>query len=260
MKEQSIIFFDIDGTLLDTDKNLPESAKKAVARLKEDGHIVAIATGRAPFMYENLRKELDIDTFVSCNGQYVVLEGEVIYQNPLHREDLVALTEEALGNDHPVVYLSEENMMSNVPEHEYINEGIASLKLGIMPGHDPGYLHGRDLYQTLLFVPEGEEGQYIDKYDNFDFIRWHPVSMDVIPKGASKAEGIAKVIDELGLPAERQYAFGDGPNDLEMLSTVHHSFAMGNAKDEVKSKARHITKHVNDNGVEHGLRMAGLIQ
>ena len=96
MKEQSIIFFDIDGTLLDTDKNLPESAKRAVARLKEDGHIVAIATGRAPFMYEELRKELGIDTFVSCNGQYVVLEGEVIYRNPLHREDLAALTEEAV--------------------------------------------------------------------------------------------------------------------------------------------------------------------
>lgn len=259
MKERSIVFFDIDGTLLDTDKNLPASAKKAVAKLKEDGHIVAIATGRAPFMYEDLRKELGIETFVSCNGQYVVLEGEVIYQNPLHKEALVAMTEEALDNNHPVVYLSDEDMMSNVPEHEYINEGIASLKLGITPGHDPDYHNGRDLYQTLLFVPEGEEQQYVEKYDSFDFIRWHPVSLDVIPKGGSKAKGIAKVIDELGFPPERQYAFGDGPNDLEMLSTVHNSFAMGNAKDEVKSKAKHITKHVNEDGVEHGLRMAGLI-
>ncbi|WP_411843330.1 Cof-type HAD-IIB family hydrolase [Salinicoccus sp. HZC-1] len=259
MKEQSIIFFDIDGTLLDTDKKLPDSAKRAVAQLKADGHIVAIATGRAPFMYEDLRKELGIETFVSCNGQYVVLEGEVIYQNPLHKEDLVAMTEEALGNDHPVVYLSDEDMMSNVPEHEYINEGIASLKLGITPGHDPDYHNGRDLYQTLLFVPEGEEQQYVEKYDSFDFIRWHPVSLDVIPKGGSKANGIAKVIDELGFPPERQYAFGDGPNDLEMLNTVHNSYAMGNAKDEVKSHAKYITKHVNDDGVEHGLRMAGLI-
>src|SRR5699024_3327320 len=142
----------------------------------------------------------------------VVLEGEVIYRNPLHSEYLAALTVEAIGKDHTVVYLSDVDMMSNVPEHEYINECIASLNLCSMPTHAPEYLHGRDLYQTLLFVPEGEEEQYIDKYDNFDFIRWHPVSMDVIPKGASKAEGIAKVIDELGFPAERQYAFGDGPN------------------------------------------------
>src|SRR5699024_8942643 len=145
-------------------------------------------------------------------------------------------------------------------EHEYINEGIASLKLGIMPGHDPEYLHGRNLYQTLLFVPEGEEGQYIDKYDNFDFIRWHPVSMDVIPKGASKAEGIAKVIDELGLPPERQYAFGDEWNETVRMRIIHNSFEMGNAKDEAKSKASHITKLVNDNSTEHGLRMAGLIE
>ena len=84
MTEQSVIFFDIDGTLLDHDKKLPPSTKQAVFKLKELGHIVAIATGRAPFMYEDLREELGIDTFVSYNGQYVVLNGEVLHTNPLH--------------------------------------------------------------------------------------------------------------------------------------------------------------------------------
>ena len=59
---------DIDGTLLTEDKSLPESAKKAIQQLKSDGHEVAIATGRAPFMYKELREELGIDTYVSYNG------------------------------------------------------------------------------------------------------------------------------------------------------------------------------------------------
>ena len=258
MKEQSIIFFDIDGTLLDTEKNLPESTKKAVARLKADGHIVAIATGRAPFMYEELREELGIETYVSFNGQYVVLEGEVIHNQPLDKDDLVTLAEEALDNEHPVVFLNEDDMKSNVPEHDYITEGISSLKLGMMPGHNPEYHNDRRIYQTLLFAPEGE-ADYTDKYDSFDFIRWHPVSLDVIPKGGSKAHGIEKVIEKLGFPKERQYAFGDGPNDLEMLDTVHNSYAMGNATDKVKSHAKYVTKHVDDDGIEYGLRMAGFI-
>ena len=45
---------------------------------------VAIATGRAPFMFEDIRKELDIHNYVSFNGQYVVFEDEVIFNNPLH--------------------------------------------------------------------------------------------------------------------------------------------------------------------------------
>lgn len=259
MKERSIIFFDIDGTLLDTDKNLPESTKKAVGQLKAEGHIVAIATGRAPFMYEELRAALDIDTYVSFNGSYVVLEGEVIHKNPLDKDALLQLTQEGLSNDHPVVYLSEDNMMSNVPEHARINEGIASLKLGMEPGHDPEYHVGRDLYQTLLFAPVGEGGQYADKYDVFDFIRWHRVSMDVIPKGGSKAKGIAKVIDALDIPEERQYAFGDGPNDKEMMTEVFNSYAMGNAVDETKRLAKCTTKHVDEGGIEHGLKISGLI-
>ena len=56
--EKQLIFFDIDGTLLDDDKKLPESTKYAVQRLKELGHEVAIATGRSPHMFEELREEL----------------------------------------------------------------------------------------------------------------------------------------------------------------------------------------------------------
>src|SRR5690625_6023994 len=78
MTNQALIFFDIDGTLLDHDKNLPSTTKSAINQLQSDGHIIAIATGRGPFMYEGLRQELNIDTFVSFNGSYVVLEDKVI--------------------------------------------------------------------------------------------------------------------------------------------------------------------------------------
>ena len=53
-----IVFFDIDGTLLDHDKKLPNSTRVAIKQLQENGVFVAIATGRAPFMFESLRKEL----------------------------------------------------------------------------------------------------------------------------------------------------------------------------------------------------------
>lgn len=259
MIKQSIIFFDIDGTLLTHDKKLPLSTKKAIFKLKEQNHIVAIATGRAPFMFEELRKELDIDTFVSYNGQYVVLNGEVLYTNPLKVESIKKLSKKALSHGHPIVFMDHEDMKANVPEHAYIKESIETLKISSFPTHDPFYYKGRDLYQSLLFCPVGEEKQYEQEFADFDFVRWHPVSVDVLPKGGSKAKGIEKIVKELGFPEERQYAFGDGLNDREMLAAVRNSVAMGNAGEKVKKVARYVTKSVEDNGISHGLQMVGLL-
>ncbi|WP_249872392.1 Cof-type HAD-IIB family hydrolase [Oceanobacillus saliphilus] len=259
MTERSIIFFDIDGTLLNHDKKLPDLTKKAIFTLKEAGHEVAIATGRAPFMFEDLRKELDIHTYVSYNGQYVVLNDEVIHTNGLNLSSLEKLTDEALENEHPVVFMDHEDMTTNVPDHDYITESISTLKIDRFPTHDPNYYKDRAIYQTLLFCTEGEEKQYEEKYKDFDIIRWHPVAVDVLPAGGSKAEGIEKIVQKLGFPRERQYAFGDGLNDREMLTDIHHSVAMGNASEEIKSVAKYVTKSVDEDGLYHGLKMVGLL-
>ncbi|HLR52119.1 MAG TPA: Cof-type HAD-IIB family hydrolase [Candidatus Avamphibacillus sp.] len=259
MMNKSIIFFDIDSTLLNHEKELPKSAKEAILKLKENGHIVAIATGRAPFMYADLRKELEIDTYVSYNGQYVVLNGEVIYTNPLNISSLIKLTDDALHNEHPIVFMDHEDMKANVPEHPYIEESIATLKINYFPTHDPHYYQGRELYQSLLFCPEGEETQYEEKYQDFEFIRWHPVSVDILPKGGSKANGIEKIAQRLGISTENIYAFGDGLNDIEMLQSVENSVAMGNAEEKVKQAAKHVTKSVEEDGILHGLQMIGLL-
>jgi Cof subfamily protein (haloacid dehalogenase superfamily) len=259
MMERSVIFFDIDGTLLTHEKELPSITKEAIFTLKKHGHEVAIATGRAPFMFEALRKELDIRTFVSYNGQYVVLNDEVLSTNALQIPPLEQLTKMALHNNHPVVYMDHEDMRANVPDHAYIKESIDTLKIGRFPTHDPHYYKGRELYQTLLFCPEGEEKPYEREFQDFDFVRWHPVAVDILPRGGSKAKGIEKIVEKLGFPKERQYAFGDGLNDIEMLSSIQNSVAMGNAEDKVKSVAKYVTKSVEDNGILHGLQMVGLL-
>ena len=210
-------------------------------------------------MYENLRVELEIDTYVSYNGQYVVLNGEVLYTNPLKIPALEKLTEDALNHNHPVIFMDHEDMKANVPEHPYINESIGTLKIDQFPTHDPLYYQNRELYQSMVFCAEGEEDYYQEKFQDFDFVRWHPVSVDVIPKGGSKANGIEKIIEKLGFPKERQFAFGDGPNDVEMLSRIYNSVAMGNAGESLKSVAKYVTKSVDNNGIQYGLEMVGLL-
>ncbi|XEC97237.1 Cof-type HAD-IIB family hydrolase [Paenibacillus tarimensis] len=253
-----MIFFDIDGTLLDHDKRLPQSTKDAIRQLQSNGHRVAIATGRGPFMFKTLREELGIQSYVSYNGQYVVWEGEPVYTNPISRRLLHEVSEFAGRHRHPIVYMDHDSMKKNEHYHAYIEESIATLKVA-QPGHDPEYYKGRPIYQCLLFCTADEEALYRERFGELDFIRWHRYSMDILPKGGSKAAGIEKLLDFLKLNRNDVYAFGDYLNDIEMLQYVGHGVAMGNAPDVVKKAAKHVTKDVGEDGIKYGLTMLGLL-
>jgi Cof subfamily protein (haloacid dehalogenase superfamily) len=259
MENKSIIFFDIDGTLLDHNKELPKTTEQAIYALKDLGHEVAIATGRAPFMFEDLRKQLSIDTYVSYNGQYVVLRGEVIYTNPLNTESLHDLTQVALLHEHAVVYMDHENMRANVPNDEFVAKTINTLKIKIAPSYDPLYYKERPIYQSLLMCQKEDEHYYEGVFQSFDFVRWHLNALDIVPAGVSKAKGIRHITDKLGIAPEFQYAFGDALNDVEMLSMIPNSVAMGNGLPEAKEVAKYVTKSVDEDGILHGLQMLGLL-
>lgn len=67
------------------------------------------------------------------------------------------------------------------------------------------------------------------------------------------------MLSHLDVPSENIYAFGDGLNDIEMLTDVEHGVAMGNALTEVKAAARHVTHSVDDDGIYHGMKNLGII-
>lgn len=257
-KMSKIVFFDIDGTLLNHKKELPSATAESIKKLKQNGVYVAIATGRAPFMFEELREELGIESFISFNGQYVVFENEVIYENSLNQSQIEKIIPHSKENKHPLVFMNETTMKANVGRHSYIEQSLGSLNFK-HPEEDASFYMGRKIYQSLLFCTEKEEKQYHEQYENFKFIRWHPYSVDILPSGGSKAEGIKKMIAKLGFRLEDVYAFGDGLNDIEMIQTVGNGVAMGNAVAELKEHAKLITKDVDANGITYGLKELQLI-
>ena len=255
-----MILFDIDGTLLDHEKKLPASAKEAISSLKEKGHEVAIATGRPTYFFEELREELDIDTFVCFNGQYVVDENEVIYRNPIDKEKLARLLSFSSPNEHPLVFMGAEAMKASIDFHPNIEESFATLDARIIhPKSNSNYFNETEIYQAMLYCEEDEESFYRDNMQDLNFIRWHKYAMDVLPFGGSKAQGIEKLIEKKGFTKDQVYAFGDYYNDVEMLQYVGHGIAMGNAPEDVKQVARYVTKDVDDNGIAYGLEMVGLL-
>lgn len=88
---KQIVFFDIDNTLLNSKKELPRSTREAIQQLKKNDIEVAFATGRPPFMFNELRKELNIENYISYSGQYVVMNDEVIYKNTIDEDEVSRL-------------------------------------------------------------------------------------------------------------------------------------------------------------------------
>ncbi|WP_088067823.1 Cof-type HAD-IIB family hydrolase [Gottfriedia luciferensis] len=253
-----IVFFDIDGTILNHDKVIPESTKQAITELQNKDIHVAIATGRAPFMFKDIREELNINSFVSLNGQYAEFEGEAIHTHALHPEQLHLFSKKAKELDIPLIYLNNETMKASTDAHPHIKEAMSSIKM-FHPEVEHDFYNGRDIYQVLLFCEEQKESSLTEGFEQFNFIRWHEYSSDVLPVGGSKANGIQQMVNHLGFNMENVFAFGDGLNDLEMIEKVGTGIAMGNAVEPLKKLANHVTTNVDEDGILNGLKWAGLL-
>jgi hypothetical protein len=256
--EKKIVFFDLDGTLLDENKQIVPSAKQAIRQLAVEGMMVAIATGRAPFMFTPFARELGIDSYVSFNGQYVVSGDEVLYKNPLEAERLAALEHTANANGHPMVFFDHLEMKANQADHQYVARSLADLKADYPPV-DIDFSRSRDIYQALLFCTSEEEELYKGADSGLSLVRWHELSMDVVPAGGSKANGIERLLHHFGIKRENSYAFGDGLNDIEMLGFVGTGVAMGNAFPETKQAADFVTKDASEEGIVYGLKALKLL-
>lgn len=271
-----IIFFDIDGTLVTHNNSIPASTKIAIQTLKQNGIIPAISTGRPLTLMQEVADELEIDTFITMNGQYVVYEGEVIYQNPLPKESIARLAETAQAHKQGIAFCGSEKITGN-SLILLANRGLvrwlrpffskmapkSALKLvnrrfSAKPIQPADY-EDRLIYQCILNAPESYDDFYAQEFPEYTFTRSNPYSVDVISKGGSKAIGIQKLLDHLEATVEETVAFGDGLNDLEMIQFAGIGVAMGNGRIELKNQADLITDTVWNDGIYKGLDKLGLL-
>jgi Cof subfamily protein (haloacid dehalogenase superfamily) len=253
-----VVFFDVDFTLLNNEKELPPDTIEAVRKLKDSGIVVAIATGRPPYMFKPIADKLGIDTFVSINGSLVIHKGEVIHRHTIEKQALEELEERAKRNGHALSYFAYEGAFANQDKHPYILQCFEDLKYP-PPEYRPNVWKELDIFQALVYCTEEEQDLY-EPMEAFRFVRWHEFSMDGLPKGSSKAKGIEVLLQHLGLDRSKAVAFGDGLNDREMLTYVGMGVAMGNAHPELKPHADFVTKTVDDGGIAYGLKHLELIK
>jgi hypothetical protein len=260
---QKIVFFDIDGTLYDSKLGVPESTKKGISELIDNGHIPIICTGRTKSMIPMNLLDMGFFGVVAGAGTYVEYNGEVVHHKILEANDVKDL----------LILLKENNIKYIVegPEYVYYDKTDDSEEYGYVKnviktlGEDRVKPLDESNYQlnkiTCAILPNSNLEAVLPEVEKmFHLIRHQGAKIiELAPIGYDKSTGIEKLIEYLGINKIDTYAFGDSTNDIEMLEYVEYGIAMGNSYPEVLEKAKYKTKSIEDDGIYAGLKTFGLI-
>jgi len=259
-KKIKIIFFDIDDTLRNSKTGfVPSTIPRVFQQLREKGILTGIATGRGIFGVVPEIQELKPDFFVTLNGAYIEdKKGNVIYSNKIAKdkvEEYIAWTKEVgidygLVGSHAAKLSRRTEMISQAIDPIYPNLDV-----------DPDFYQKEDIYQMWTFEDQGDDLTLPKSLaSTLRMVRWHEHSSDVMPISGSKAAGVAKVVDQLGLKPENVMVFGDGLNDLELFDYAGISVAMGISHEKIKEKADYITKTLEEDGIFDALEGFGMVE
>ena len=259
-KKIKIIFFDIDDTLRNSKTGFISSTiPTAFKQLRDKGILTGIATGRGIFGVVPEIKALKPDFFVTLNGAYIEdKKGNVIYSNKIAKdevEEYITWTKE-IGIDYGLVGSHAAKLSRRT---EMISQAIDPIYPDLEV--DPDFYQKEDIYQMWTFEEQGDDLVLPDTLaSTLRMVRWHEHSSDMVPISGSKAAGVAKVVDQLGLKPENVMVFGDGLNDLELFDYAGISIAMGISHDNIKEKADYITKTLEEDGIFDALEGFGMVE
>jgi Cof subfamily protein (haloacid dehalogenase superfamily) len=262
-----LLVVDVDGTLLDSRKRVPESAAAAIAKLRAGGVSVVLATGRLPAGIEAICRRLDLTGPQVCAHGAVVadpLTGEVIACRPLspaevteHLEFARELEVDAVVADAGGFRVTElrpgfERLF--VPFDEPLPRLVrdeAELAAG---SPIKTYLDtGAERYRTVLEAARERFGGHYTVTSPDEH------SVELLAGGVSKLSGVQAAAAARGVDADEFVAVGDGPNDVPLLEAARISVAMGQAPAEVRSAAMFVTGSNDRDGLAAALtRIYGL--
>lgn len=254
-----LICLDLDGTLLNDNKEISNYTKQVLTELQQRGHSIMIATGRTYRASQIYYHELNMDTpVVNFNGAYV--------HHP--KSDEFKTIHEVLDIDmskniiEKLQQFQVTNIIAEVKDYVFINNHDPRLFEGFSMGN-PRIQTGNLLEQlneapTSLLV-EAEESKIPEIKDklthfyaeNIEHRRWgapFPV-IEIVKRGINKARGIEQVRQFLNIDPQHIIVFGDEDNDIEMIKYAQHGVAMDNGLQELKDIANETTFSNNDDGI-----------
>jgi Cof subfamily protein (haloacid dehalogenase superfamily) len=253
-----IVFFDVDGTLINYENGaVEESTRQAIHLLQDKGiHLVA-ATGRPLSMCEGL-KSLGIETFITANGAYVKHKDVVIHKIPIEKGIVQNVQAFAQQQQHSLTFFTEQLTMNAIQNPLALSAMQETLSLRDFPVRNDSIIE-EEVFLMCLYADEQAEKRLACQFSNILRQRWHPYIVNVLQQDVSKSIAVKAVLDYFEINFKDAIAFGDGENDIDMLEQVGLGVAMGNGSQALKNAADFVTKKSIEGGIDFALRQLHII-
>ncbi|MGJ4892440.1 HAD family hydrolase [Bradyrhizobium sp. HKCCYLRH3099] len=262
MTRIALVVSDVDGTLLTKDKVLTERAAKAARRLHESGVAFTLTSSRPAigmrFLVEPLQITLPLGPF---NGSSIIdadmrpVEQSLIPQGAAERAvDLLHRT----GVD--IWVFTNDAWLTRNPDGEYVPNERRAIRAEptIVEDFQPHLANackivGASSDFDLLARCEGEMRDALGS--EATAVRSQSYYLDITPPGHDKGTFVSAMAQRLGIPLDQVATIGDMHNDVAMFEVSGLSIAMGNASEDVKSKATRVTTSNQDEGFANAMEM-----
>lgn len=276
-----VIFLDVDGTLVDYENHLPESAVEAIRKARANGHLVYICTGRGHAEVPPKLWNIGLDGMIGGNGSYVEHQGEVVMHQMLSEEDSRAIVDWL--HERGLEFYLESNNGLFASEHfkeaarpvmraYALTKGAKEEDIKEMEPEDGlhGLVYGGNLYRNDLnkisFILKSYQ-DHLDSKEAFPHLKagtWGgrgetALFGDLGVANIDKAHAIDVLLDFLDKDKADTIAFGDAKVDIPMLDYCAIGVAMGNGGPEILAIADMITDDVEDDGLYKAFEKLGLL-
>ncbi|RZJ65819.1 MAG: HAD family hydrolase [Flavobacterium sp.] len=259
-----LIVTDMDGTLLDDGRNLPENICEVIDELHKKDILFAVASGRQYQTLADIFEPVkDKMLFMAENGTIVVHNSKIISIDALDKSLVRKFIE--IGrelNDCFLILCGVETAYVESTDERFLNQARH-------------YFHHIEVVDDLTKVePDtlkftvcdfNNPAKYsFNSYEPFQDVATVAVSseiwLDVMPKTANKGKALKEMQKKLGISNDETIVFGDYMNDFEMMEYANNSYAMANAHPEILAVSKFRTKLDNNNsGVIDTLKSLHLV-
>ncbi len=244
-----LIAFDIDGTILDASHNVCLRLKEVVADLISRGYLCVLVSARLPNSVLEIANELQLE------GEVIALNGSLI----TNRDNEIILSQDFSINRIEGILSSVDSRIAVNYYHNFdwyvANPSLFTTKEIEFVNSIPKVIEKSAISRANKITLSGEYERLLDIQKKFEKDATmlaafsHPNYLEVTCASISKLNGLKHYSNLKQIKVEEIIAFGDGENDIPMLSGVGLGVAMGNAKDHVKKIAKIIIGNHYDQAV-----------
>lgn len=255
MSKYKLVAVDMDGTLLDDNKNISSNTINAINAIIAKGIVFVISTGRP---YAGVKKYFEmIDgsiPLILYNGAVVSFskEDNVLYNCKLSSASSKKIIDIINYHHGTFIFWSNEKLYINkVNDYTDFYLTISNVKPVLI---DENTVIPYDDITKIIWIEENEKLVDFQKNNEYDlsdvsFFTSQPIFLEFVNKGISKAKALEAIGNYYHINASEMIAIGDGYNDLAMIEYAGLGVAMENGETGVKQKANYITSSNEDEGV-----------